>query len=120
MTDHIVSFSVGIDDDKIVDNIQKNAEKQVIRDIRQKVMDEIFANRWSYKKSAIKFDVHDNIVVDYDAELTDFAKDVIKEAFNDCREEIIKQAAKELADSFKRTKVWKEAAAKALEEGDAE
>lgn len=117
MTDHIVSFSVGIDDDKIVDHIQKNAVKQITNDIRLTVMNEIFANRWNYRKSAVKINDKDKLEISAgDAELTDFAKDVIKEALNDCREEIIKQAAKELADSFKRTKVWKEAAAKALEE----
>ena len=117
MTDHIVSFSVGIDDDKIVDCIQKNAVKQITNDIRLTVMNEIFANRWSYRKSAVKINDEDKLEVSAgDAELTDFAKDVIKEAINDCRDEIIKQAAKELAESFKRTKAWKEAAADVFKE----
>ena len=117
MTDHIVSFSVGIDDDKIVDFIQKNAAKQVTNDIRLTVMNKIFANRWSYRKSAVKINDEDKLEVSAgDAELTDFAKDVIKEAINDCRDEIVKQAAKELAESFKRTKAWKEAATDVLKE----
>lgn len=117
MTDHIVSFSVGIDDDKIVDYIQKNAVKQITNDIRLTVMDRVFANRWDWRKSAVNIDDEDRLKVSAgDAELTDFAKDVIKEAFNDCRDEIIKQAAHELAESFKRTKAWKEAAAEALKE----
>lgn len=117
MTDHIVSFSVGIDDDKIVDFVQKNAAKQITNDLRLTVIDRIFVNRFSYRKPAVRINDEDKLVVSAgDAELTAFAKEVIKEAFDDCRDEIIKQAAKELADSFKRTKVWKEAAAKALEE----
>lgn len=116
MTDHIVSFSVGIDDDKIVDFIQKNAAKQIINDIRMAAMNEIYENRWSYKKNGVKLDGHDKIIIDADSVLSDFAKDIIKECFAECREEIISRAAKELAASLKRTKAWKEAANDILKE----
>lgn len=118
MTDHIVSFSVGIDDDKIVDFIQKNAAKQITNDIRMAAMNEIYENRWSYKKDGVKMDDHGKVIIDADSVLTDFAKDIIKECFAECREEIISRAAHELADSFKRTKAWKAAAAEALKEDD--
>lgn len=114
MTDHIVSFSIGIDDDAIINNIQDKACKEIIKDIKVDALNKIFRARY-YGDKAVSTTREGNIKVDSNAELSNFVVDLIREALLDCRNEVISRAAEILADSYKRTKAWKEKAGEVLE-----
>lgn len=111
MTDHIVSFAIGIDDQAIINSVQKSAEKQIINDIKQNVLGQIFVNRYGYGRTApTTKDRHGNTVLDENnAELSEFAKELVKETLAENKDTIVAMAAEKLAESFKRTKAWQEA-----------
>lgn len=118
MTEHIVSFSVGIDDDAIIDSIQKNADRQIIASIKKDVLERVFkSGTYSYyhSNSVVREDLIKGPVLDRDAVLSDFSERIVKEAFVEFKDEIIDKAALYLAESYKRTKAWKEKVAKELE-----
>lgn len=107
MTDHIVSFSVGIDDDAIKKNVEDLATKQIINDIKQGIINKVFAmNRYGAQATAT--DYFGNIKLSPDAQLSDMSKRIIKETIGEFKDEIISEAAKMLANSYIRTKAWKE------------
>ncbi len=116
MTDHIVSFAIGIDDNAIVEQIQKSAEKQIINDIKRNVISQIFVGRYGYGRKTPITEVYGNVILDAnDAELSEFAKDLVKEVLVENKDEIVAMAAEKLAESFKRTKAWKDATEEVLE-----
>ena len=116
MTNHIVSFAIGIDDNAIVEQIQKNADKQIINDIKQNVLGQIFVNRYAYgRKAPITKDIYGNAILnENDAELSEFAKELVKEVLVENKDTIVAMAAEKLAESFKRTKAWKDATEEVL------
>lgn len=63
-------------------------------------------------------EVAKNMLMGYDVKAyeKEFVIGLIKETFEEHSDEIIKMAAEILADSFKRTKKWKEVACDAIEE----
>ena len=117
MTEHILNFAVGIEDDRIVDSVMKNAENSIINDIKKSVIDRMFADRRGYyNSSACELDKRtDSYKVKSDAVLSDMSKDIIEKVFAENKDRIIELAAKELADSYKRTKAWKEKTAEVTE-----
>ena len=115
MTDHIVSFAIGIDDQAIINSVQKSAEKQIINDIKQNVLGQIFVNRYGYRTAPTTKDGHGNTVLDENnAELSEFAKELVKETLAENKDTIVAMAAEKLAESFKRTKAWKDATEEVL------
>ena len=109
MTDHILNFAIAIDDDAIIKSIQKNAEKQIINDIKKGLINTIFATGYYGNQSAVSINRYDDsISITQGAVLTEAAKEIVKNIMAEYKDEIIAAAAKELADSFKRTKKWKE------------
>lgn len=116
MTDHIVSFSIGIDDQAIINSVQRSAEKQIINDIKRNVISQIFVGRYGYgRKTPITEDIYGNVILDAnDAELSEFSKELVKEVLAENKDAIITMAAEKLAESFKRTKAWKDATEEVL------
>lgn len=115
MTDHIVSFSVGIDDDGIRKNVEDLATKQIINEIKQGIINNVFSVR-RYGAQATTMDYSGNLKLASEAELAEMSKQIILDTISEYKEEIISRAAEMLADSYKRTKVWKEATAEVLNE----
>lgn len=111
MTDHIVSFAIGIDDNAIVEQIQKNADKQIITEIKIDIMKQLFQNRYGYSNDNMFTTdrTGKRVLRQNDIYLSDFAEKLVKEALVEYKEDIVAKAAELLADSFKRTKAWKEA-----------
>lgn len=112
MTEHILNFAVEFDDEKIRDMVEKKAVDSIVADIKQQLLDAIFDNGY-YGHSAVirKKDSctgKETVEVSKNAKLKSWVIEVIKEDLNEHRNEIIQLAAKELAESFKRTKKWKE------------
>ncbi len=107
MTNHIVNFAIGIDDEAIMKTVQENAASQIINDIKADVLNRIFTAKY-YNQKAVSKSWDGKMQLDRDAILSDASEKIIKEAFAEYKEEIIERAAKSLADSYKRTKAWKE------------
>lgn len=116
MTEHILNFAISIDDDAIIKNVQQKADKQIINDIKEDLIRKIFSSRYAYCSShdVVEKDKNGNLHVSRDADLSDAAERIIKEAIGEYKEDIIERAAKILAEQFKRTKAWKEKANEAI------
>lgn len=114
MTEHILNFAVGIDDDAIINNVMTTAEKKICKNIEIEVMKRIFVSKFC-ARSAVRND-GDEIVVDRDAVFSNMAKEVVCNSIADMKEEIVTKAAEMLAESFKRTKAWKQATENVLNE----
>lgn len=110
MTDHIVSFSIGIDDDAIKQTIQERANKEIINQIKKDILNDIFGTGY-YNSSAAKLNPNSgNIELNSGCHLKDSYKELIINTIKEYKDEIIDKAAHELAESFKHTKAWKERA----------
>lgn len=59
---------------------------------------------------------HGEVVLDKDAEFRGFVKDLVKETIEEHKDELLRMAAAELVESFKKTKAWKEMATAAIKE----
>lgn len=99
--EHIIQFGITIDDDAIKRNIEESATKIVVTELKNAVIAQIFdtTNTWSRSRS-----------------LSATAQKIIKDAFLEHQDEIIKEATAQLVDSMRRSKKYKEALANALEE----
>lgn len=96
---HIISFAFDFDDAAVSNKIQDTVEKAVIDKITKDIEVKIFEQGWY-------FDDNKTVSTDH---LSTWAENLIIKIFEENKEAIISQAAKYLADSYKRTKVWKEA-----------
>lgn len=99
--EHIVQFGISIDDNRIQEAIEKNAYQSVIDNLVKEA-----------KKQLPRQGYYGNGDVDWNS----MAKQVIMELVEGKEEEIIELAADKLADSFKRTKLYKEKMSEKLEE----
>ncbi len=95
--EHIVQFAVSIDDDAITQYVTKNAEKEIIKDLKQQVANRLFESRYYRGNSDPERDP-----------LNEWAKNEIINTFLDeNKDKIISEAAKELAVKLARTKAGK-------------
>ena len=94
--EHSVQFGIGIDDDSIRANVEKNAEKVIIADIKQEVMNKLFESGY-YRGNARSGDP-----------LSDYSKQLIEGFLEKHKDEILDKTAKYLADKLVRTKAAKE------------
>ena len=102
--EHIVQFAIGIDDEAIRKNVEKNAEKQIIDHIQRSLREEIFHfNTWDKTKPS---------------GMSEAAREMIEGIMESYKDEIIRMAARELVESMRRTKAFKEAVSRAVEEGE--
>ena len=108
MTDHILNFAISIDDSAIIKNIQEKAEQQIINDIKEDLIRRIFEDGWNGRSSPVRKNYDGSISVTHSANLKDPTIQLVKDTLLEFKDEIIAAAAKELADSYKRTKKWKE------------
>lgn len=113
--EHIVQFGIGIDDEAISKRVMDNAEKQIVNEIKLAILNDLFEFRHGYGKPA-RIECG-NVSLDRCASLTDFSREIISELVSEFKQEIIDCAAKELAESYKRTKAWKELVGSSLIEG---
>lgn len=103
--EHLVTIAFDFDDKTVTEKIHDTVEKTVINQIKAEVEEKIFErDRWRRK------------TVDPNCDpLSSWTENVVREIFLEYKEEIISKAAEIVADSFKRTKAWKEAATAKLE-----
>lgn len=95
-----VPVVLAIDEEKIAENIEKEAERKVIDKLSKNVEEEVFGHRGYHGTSPAK----------------EMAKVIIKELLNKHKDEIVQGAIKELAANMVKTKAVKEAIKKTIEE----
>lgn len=115
--EHILQFAVDIDDQKIVNTVESKGVKQVLNEIKIDILNRIFTKGY-YNSKTITIDSNGDVNLSSEAKLTSFAEDIVKDAINDLKPEIINAAADKLAESYKRTKAWKDRAEKAIYDAD--
>jgi len=100
--EHIVQFAIGIDDEAIKSRIEDSATKQIVdsivKSLKSKINDAMF-DRWGNGFS-------------------EDSKKLITDFLTEYKEEILQNAANQVADSIKRGKRYKEVVAKLFEETD--
>lgn len=95
--EHIVQFAVSIDDNAITKYVTENAEKEIIKDLKQDVANKIFMKDYYRQNADPKKD-----------RLSIFAESIVKDMFEENKEYILDKAAAILADRLARSKKGKE------------
>jgi hypothetical protein len=93
--EHIVQFAIGIDDNAIREKVEANAEKEIIKSIKQDVANKLFSS-W-YRNAKPEKDP-----------LSEFSKGIVEKFLEQHQEELLEKAAVHLADKLARTKKGKE------------
>ena len=103
---HIVNIAFDFDDDKVRSIAEKKCQDSMDEIIKEIILDQIAPLRYSYydKKETRDFSLMQRKI-----------DDAMNAYMEEHREEIIDRAAEKLADSFKRTKIWKEKAKEVME-----
>lgn len=101
--EHLVQFTISMDDKKITDSVEKNAEKVIINDLKTQVSKVFFNSRYNPYSGYVSFEGP-----------SDWTKDVLKEFLEEHKDEIIKLASEDLAGRMSRMKAVKEAAVEAV------
>lgn len=103
--EHIVQFAIGIDDDAIIKNVMANAEKNITKELSDKIMPMVFrvGTNWDGRKTI-------NGVLPWVEEQFD-------KFLEEYKEDIINAAADKLADKLSRSKIVKETVANSVAGG---
>ena len=99
--EHIVQFAIGIDDDAIRKRVIESAYNDVVKQLMDEAKRETKLSHPSYYQRQTWSDILDNALQKY---------------VEENKETVIELAATKLAESYKRSKAYKEAMSKAMEE----
>ena len=95
---HVVTVAFDFDDKTIQKIIESGAEKKIIDEIKEMLLQKIYrSHSWSSKK----------IDPNYDP-FSEWTESLIRDLFDENKEEIMDRAAKLVADSVKKSKYYKE------------
>lgn len=95
---HVVTVAFDFDDKTIQKIIEGSAEKKIVEEIKEMLLQKIYrSHNWGSKK----------IEPDYDP-FSEWTESIIRDLFNENKEEIMDRAAKLVADSVKKSKYYKE------------
>lgn len=106
--DHIVTFSVSVDDANIVKHIEENAERNITEEIKQAVLLKLFSH--SYYATKID-DVNS-------ADLSGFAQNIFEEIIKEFKDDIIEKASNKLVAKMYKGKKVQEAIKDVLDSAD--
>lgn len=87
--EHIIQFGITIDDERIRSSVESAAVKELAQDIREQIF---VTNRWNGNIDG----------------LNTLTEDIVKDVFAEHKDEIIRMAAELVAESMKRSKIYKE------------
>ena len=87
--EHILQFGISIDDERIKSSVEDAAVKQLAQDLREQIL---VTNHWTGDISG----------------LNATTEEIVKNVFAEYKDEIIRMAAEMVADSMKRSKIYKE------------
>lgn len=105
--DHIVTFSVSVDDANIVKRIEESAERQIIDEIKNSVMLKLFTHDYFSTKVDPK-----------NATLSDFAVTIVEGVINEFKDEIVNAASNKLAAKMYKSRKVQEAIKDVLDSAD--
>lgn len=95
---HVVTVAFDFDDKTVQKIVESGAEKKIVEEIKDMLLQKIYRSRsWGNKK----------IDPDYDP-FSEWTESIIRDLFNENREEIMNRAAKLVADSVKKSKYYKD------------
>lgn len=107
--EHLVTIAFDFDDKTVADKISKTVEKQVTEEIKKEVEAKLFEKaRWPKEPDPAR------------DPLSLWTRELVREIFLENKDAIVERASEILADSYRRTKVWKEAAAGKIQETEDE
>jgi len=106
-TNHIITLSLDLDTNRVEEIIRNQAAKQIIEYMQKNIESSLFDHRgWGSDLSDPK----------YRTGYSDFVAEHFKKFLEDNKEEIIDRAAKQLSDSTKKSKKFKEKFAQIVED----
>lgn len=95
---HVVTVAFDFDDAAVQRIVESGAEKKIIDEIKQQLLRKIYRSRgYSNQKIDPSYDP-----------FSEWTESVIRDLFNENKEEIMNRAAKLVADSVKKSKYYKE------------
>lgn len=95
---HVVQIAFDFDDKTVQKVIESGAEKKIVEEIKDMMLQKIYrSRRWGNQK----------IEPEYDP-FSEWTESIIRDLFNENKEEIMDRAAKLVADSVKKSKYYKE------------
>jgi len=101
--EHLITIAFDFDDKAVSDKIEATVEKTVVSKIVHDMEGRLFTRTgWGGGKVDPQSD-----------RLSEFTECIVRNFMEDYKDNIIERAAALLADSYKRTKAWKEAAGEA-------
>ena len=103
---HILNIAFDFDDEKVRTIAEKKIEQNMDSIVKEIILDHIAPERYNLYRGQT-----DRNWEVFNRQVNDRIDTILEEH----KQEIIELAAVKLADSFKRTKVWKEKASEALE-----
>ena len=92
---HIVNIAFDFDDERVKKILEDTTVDKVQKDIREAVIDQLFEKRWSNKHAKPETDP-----------LREWVTRMVRETLFENRDYICQLAAKELAESMKRSQKW--------------
>ena len=91
-----MQISINLDGDALKKTIEQRAEKEIIEETKKQIKEAIFKPSYSYSYSSSKGNLEDWII------------NYIKEVIQENKDQIIEAAARDLADSMRRSKPVRE------------
>lgn len=95
--EHVIQFAVGIDDDRIVNLVEANASKQIIRELKQQVANRIFSANYYGKNADPSRD-----------QLSEASVQIVSDFLKANKDTIVERASEILADKMFKSKTIKE------------
>lgn len=95
---HVITVAFDFDDKTIQKIVESGAEKKIVEEIKDMLLQKIYKSRgWGSRK-----------IDPGDDPLSDWTESIVRDLFNENKEEIMDRAAKLVADSVKKSKYYKE------------
>lgn len=95
---HVVTVAFDFDDATVQKIVESGAEKKIVEEIKQQMLQKIYRTRgYSNQKIDPRYDP-----------FSEWTESVIRDLFEENKEEIMNRAAKLVADSVKKSKYYKE------------
>ena len=91
-----MQISINLDGDALKKTIEQRAEKEIVEETKKQIKEAIFKPSYSYSYSPTKGNLDDWII------------NYIKEVIQENKDQIIEAAARDLADSMRRSKPVRE------------
>lgn len=102
---HVVNIAFDFDDERVKKILEETTVDKIQKDIREIIIDQLFEKRWSNK--------HANPASDH---LQEWVKWCVKDFIVEYKDDIVKQAAKEVAEKLARSNTFREKVIKEVSE----